>query len=139
MTFTKTFAPQINQHFTVVTNFCIHLLAFRSSCFGEQVLSNFKITWQSLKLHVYWLMVCKWMMGSITVCLCWICLTLFYKNNFYKNSQPQIWYFEIGILKNIHARCKLIRKTKRGDHKKHFKHIIQGGSRLKTGQNRVQK
>ena len=61
------------------------------------------------------------------------------KNNFYKNSQPQIWYFEINILKNIHARCKLIRKTKRWDHKKHFKHIIQGGSRLKTGQNRVQK
>ena len=54
--------------------------------------------------------------------------TLFYKNNlYYKNSQPQIIYFEIGILKNIHARCKLIRKTKRGDHKKHFKHTIQGG------------
>ena len=28
--------------------------------------------------------------------------------------------FENGILKNIHARCKLIRKTKRGDHKEHF-------------------
>ena len=56
--------------------------------------------------------------------------TLFIRTTFYKNSQPQIWYFEIGILENIHARCKLIRKTKREDHKKHFKHIIQGGSRL---------
>ena len=26
--------------------------------------------------------------------------------DFYKNSQPQIWYFEIGILKNIHATCR---------------------------------
>ena len=36
------------------------------------------------------------------------------------------------ILKNIHARCKMIRKTKRGDHIKHFKHIIQGGVKVEN-------
>ena len=33
--------------------------------------------------------------------------TLFIRTTFYKNSQPQIWYFEIGISKNIHANAVL--------------------------------
>ena len=55
-------------------------------------------------------------------------LTLFfYKNNFYKNSEPQIWNFKIGFSENIPASCELIMKTNRGDQKKHFEHIIEGG------------
>ena len=63
--------------------------------------------------------------------------TLLYKNNFNKNSEPQILYFEIGFSVNIHASLKLIMKNSQGDHKKHFKHIK--GAKLKTGLKWVQK
>ena len=64
---------------------------------------------------------------------CFGCRTIlfFYKNTLYKNIEAQIWYFEMGFSENICASFKLVIKTNRGHHKKRFKHIIEGGSRLK--------
>ena len=57
--------------------------------------------------------------------------TLLYKNNFNKNSEPQILYFEIGFSVNIHARClKLIMENSQGDDKD-FEYIK--GAMLKFG------
>ena len=57
---------------------------------------------------------------------CFAELHFCFKNNFYKKSQPEISYCEIGILKNIHAGCKLIRKTKRSQEA--FQTYNSGGS-----------
>ena len=66
-------------------------------------------------------------------------LLFFYKNTLYKNIEAQIWNFEMGFSENICASFKLVIKTNRGHHKKRFKHIIKGGSRLKMCKNWVQK
>ena len=56
--------------------------------------------------------------------------SFFYKNNFYKNSEPQIKRFPGVISENINAGIKITTQNGRRDPQMHFKHIFGGGQGL---------
>ena len=67
--------------------------------------------------------------------------TLFflYKNNIYKNSEPQIWTFERAISENIHPGMQIAARKYSSVPQMHFKHAFWGGSRFEVGENMAKK